>query len=367
MRDVKNKVYAVNLQILLILTLLLLLGLIALLAAAAWLYFLRSRDTAVAVALVFSGILLCAGAVLLVLDFYKPLSRIHNGMKMIQGNNHGGEAIEGRLKRKNHFDQSFFDLIIQFQQKRENDYSLEMLKKQAELNALQSQINPHFLYNTLDSIRGQLMEEDLIDAADIIESLSRLFRYSINPKAVYNTLEQELDNIENYMRIIRYRFGDRFILKKVIDPQTDSIFNCEIPKLTLQPIVENAIQHGLEPKADNGVIMIRAFLSDAVLHISVEDNGIGVKAPMLDELNEKFSRGALIQEKQSTGIALVNVNERIRLLYGAKYGLHVNSMEGMGTEVHILLPASVAPAIGYKNGGGMPEKAKRNEKTPAGI
>lgn len=365
--NMKKEIRAISLQILFFLTLLMLSGLLAVLLLAVYRYVMASHNTADAAVLVIWGVLLCVGVVLLVLSFYKPLSRIYNGIQMLQRDSRNGETIEAYFKRKNYFEQSVFDLLIQLQQQRENDYSLEVLKKQAELNALQSQINPHFLYNTLDSIRGQLMAEDLIDAADIIESLSKLFRYSINPKAIYNTLEQELDNVENYMRIIRYRFGDRFILKKVIDPQNDSIFNCEIPKLTLQPLVENAIQHGLEPKANNGIIIIRAFLSDAALHISVEDNGVGVKDSILDELNDKFSRGAVVQEKQSSGIALVNVNERIRLLYGAKYGLHVNSAEGMGTEIHILLPASVAPAAGYKNSNAIAEKTKHHEKTPAGI
>ncbi|MEG2623797.1 MAG: histidine kinase, partial [Clostridia bacterium] len=109
-------------------------------------------------------------------------------------------------------------MVAQFsdlQNQREREYSLEMLKKEAELNALQSQINPHFLYNTLDSIRGQLVAEGMTDAADILEALSKLFRYSINPKTVYNTLEQELDNIDNYMRILHYRFGDRIAFSHV--------------------------------------------------------------------------------------------------------------------------------------------------------
>ncbi len=137
----------------------------------------------------------------------------------------------------------------------EKQRSLEALKKEAELNSLRSQINPHFLYNTLDSIRGHLMSLGFSDAAEIIESLSNLFRYSIDPRAVYNTLEQELDNVADYMRIMRFRLGDRLRFQTVVDARDEYILNCEMPKLTLQPIVENAIEHGLarmpETRASN--------------------------------------------------------------------------------------------------------------------
>lgn len=348
MNVVKNVFYRSGILILLAMGFLLLLGVLAVFMLVLWHCFWVPGKEGAAVLLAITGLLLCSGVAAIIKALYKPLSRIRVSMKLLNESDTSGASIAELFRSRSHFENSFFDLIIKFQQQRENEYSLETLKKQAELNALQSQINPHFLYNTLDSIRGQLVAENLVDAAGIIESLSRLFRYSINPKVVYNTVEQELDNVDNYMRIIRYRFGERFVLQKKISAQSEAILNCEIPKLTLQPIVENAIQHGLEAKPDNGIITIRAFLSQNVLHISVEDNGVGVKASVLDDLNEKFRRGAAVQAKSGSGIALVNVNERVRLLYGEKYGLYVNSMEGMGTEVHILLPAAVAPLPNHK-------------------
>lgn len=222
---------------------------------------------------------------------------------------------------------------------------LEALKKEAELNSLRSQINPHFLYNTLDSIRGQLMTLGAYDASDIIESLSNLFRYSINPRTVYNTLEQELDNVRDYMRIMHFRLGDRLVFATIIDTDNPSILNCEMPKLTLQPIVENAIQHGLEHIAGNGRITLRAFAAQDGLNILVTDNGCGIDPKRLDELNSRFREGSPVEKGQGAGLALVNVNERIRMLYGAKpYGLHVSSEVGLGTQVHILLPMRLMPA-----------------------
>ena len=289
--------------------------------------------------------LLCAvqGGVF-VAGFYRPLLHIRRGMRQMEENSRKGKGKPVSAHPGGTLEEDFFEMITRMQQEKEQDYSLQMLKKQAELNALQSQINPHFLYNALDSIRGQLLVQDMDIAADIIEALSRLFRYSINPKAVYNTLEQEIVNVEDYMRIIRYRFGDRYHLRVDVSGDSDEIWNCEIPKLTLQPIVENAINHGLEPKMEgDGTITIRVFLADGNLHIAIDDNGVGMPASVLDELNRRFGEGAPVQSAHGAGIALVNVNERIRLLYGADYGLHVNSMEGMGTEVHIAVPAHRSP------------------------
>lgn len=246
------------------------------------------------------------------------------------------EQTLNAARRKNSFSNYIFDLLRTMNSQREQRYSLEILKKQAELNALQSQINPHFLYNTLDSIRGQLMGAGIDSAAETIESLSNLFRYSINPKTVYNTLEQELENIKNYMNIITYRFGRRIQLRVMIDDER--ILDCEMPKLTLQPIIENSIHHGLGNRDRNGQITIRVFASDRGLHVQVSDNGVGISKDMLDELNHKFRNGSPILQTQGSGIALVNVNERIRMRYGEDYGLYVNSDTGVGTEVQILLP-----------------------------
>lgn len=226
----------------------------------------------------------------------------------------------------------------------EKQRSLEALKKEAELNSLRSQINPHFLYNTLDSIRGQLMPLGFSDAADIIESLSNLFRYSIDPRSIYNTLEQELDNVADYMRIMRFRLGDRLRFQTVVDTRDGYILNCEMPKLTLQPIVENAIEHGLARMPENARINLRAYVAQDGLNILVSDNGVGIEPRRLDELNARLREGSPVEKRRGSGLALVNVNERIRLLHGGDpYGLRVFSEVDVGTQVHILLPIRLMP------------------------
>ena len=192
-----------------------------------------------------------------------------------------------------------FHLVMQMYMHEEKEHKLEALKKEAELYALRSQINPHFLYNTLDSIRGQLIGNDLADVAEIIESLSNLFRYSIDSRTVYNTLEQELDNVRDYMRIMRFRLGDRVSFQVLIDPSEMFILNCEVPKLTLQPIVENAIEHGLAHTAGNGKIILRATAFEDRIAIVVSDNGGGIDPERLEKRERELPQRRCLHEQRT--------------------------------------------------------------------
>ena len=223
----------------------------------------------------------------------------------------------------------------------EREYEKKLLKKEAELNMLQSQINPHFLYNALDAIRGDIVEEGLGDTADMVEALAKFFRYSINMKNNIITLEEELDNLDNYFKIIQYRFENRFYLINDCDYNNAALMEYKIPKLIIQPIVENSINHGLEPKTGMGIIHIRSTFTNRYLEILIQDNGIGMKQAELEQLLDRFSDRAAdrtAEKPKKGGIALINVNKRIKLYYGEEYGLEINSLEQLGTEVKILLP-----------------------------
>ena len=284
--------------------------------------------------------------VFLFMNIIKPLIILDRLLNQSEENTESKDYILENVPQHGVFMEDIMRLSSMIHARREREHMLEALKKEAELNSLRSQINPHFLYNTLDSIRGQLMGLGFSEPADNIESLSKLFRYSINPKTVYNTLEQELNNVEDYMHIMRFRLGDRLAFETIIDPENDCILNCELPKLTLQPIVENAIQHGLEGMSHGGRISIRAYAEQDGLTIWVSDNGRGIDEKRLEELNKRFRDGSPVMDANGTGIALVNVNERIRLLYGGRpYGLYVCSAPGKGTQVRILLPMRLVPAV----------------------
>ena len=226
----------------------------------------------------------------------------------------------------------------------EDEYKAQNLRSQAEVFALQSQINPHFLYNTLDTIRSYALSCNAEDIAAMTESLSTLFRYSISRPGELTTLEEELNNVRNYLLIQQYRFPDKVEYKEEI--QVHHILNYKMPVLTIQPIVENAIHHGLEMKLEKGWIKVRVFSTDHNVTIYISDNGIGMREDALARLRQKLKQGGEIsyreknKEKRETGIALLNVDKRLKFYYGNQYGLQVRSTFGVGTMVEIRLPVS---------------------------
>lgn len=217
------------------------------------------------------------------------------------------------------------------------EYNANMMKKQAELDALQSQINPHFLYNTLESIRGQAITEGIKDIEVMTKTLSDLFRYSISNKGNMVTLQEELKNIDNYLLIQQYRFNNKFIIVNKVEPDTLSY---KIPKFLIQPIVENAIHHGLETKIGKGTIVIKAYKTTKRMVVNVQDDGFGISHDKLMEINEILVNGqsSIQTNNSSLKIGLINVNERIKLNFGDDYGLKVYSAKGVGTNVEIVLP-----------------------------
>ncbi|MDO4270740.1 MAG: sensor histidine kinase [Eubacteriales bacterium] len=209
---------------------------------------------------------------------------------------------------------------------------------QAELDMLQSQINPHFLYNTLDSIRGQALHEGAVDIADMTEALSAFFRYSISNRNNVVTLAEELENVRDYFKIQQFRFDNRFQLS--IQPtERENKEQCRLPKLALQPIVENAILHGLEGKTSGGEITVRIEGTDKLVIVTISDNGAGMENETLQMLRNRV-RGQAIPEPADKrgGLALPNVARRIRLLYGDCYDVQVYSTLGQGTDVVLTLP-----------------------------
>lgn len=223
----------------------------------------------------------------------------------------------------------------------------EIIKSQfgniTNLKALQSQINPHFLYNTLDSLRGELYMCDMPNLAQMVETLSELFRYSISQKEPLISLEAEIDNTEKYIRIMQFRFPNKFVLYKRFDDETDEILGMQVPKMILQPIVENSINHGLEAKIGPGRIFIDITHTERTVCIRVDDDGVGIPADKLDSINTQLSKNesnCAADSVRGMGLALFNINSRIRLLYGEDYGVSVASSVGKGTQVQIMLPLS---------------------------
>lgn len=216
--------------------------------------------------------------------------------------------------------------------------SLELSKRQAQYQALQNQINPHFLYNTLESIRSEAMLFGLDSVADMCESLASFFRYTISNIENLVTVEQEVENIQTYFYIQQYRFGERIALEiQCPDSEREDVVKCLIPKLTLQPIVENAIIHGIEQKIGQGKVTISMMTTEKCLLIRVSDNGIGMSQETLNRINQHMTERG-IRGKSRGGIAIGNVNNRIKMLFGEAYGVTVFSTPDVGTDVEITLP-----------------------------
>lgn len=213
-----------------------------------------------------------------------------------------------------------------------------------KLDYLFQQINPHFLYNTLESIRGKALADGAEEVADMTEALSSFFRYCIGRKSNIVTLADELHNVREYFRIQQFRFDNRFELSIHL-PQNDDISGCQIPKLTLQPLVENAIVHGLESRKAKGTVSIRVLASQEGMSLFVCDDGVGIDTRKLEHMNlllhssdEREPIGS-----EATGIALKNIHNRIRLLFGENYGLTLYSTLGMGTTVEVRIPRIAQP------------------------
>lgn len=217
-------------------------------------------------------------------------------------------------------------------------YAADILKKQAEINYLQRQINPHFLYNSLESIRGNALVMGADGIAEMTEALATFFRYSISQKGSMVTLEEEMDNVHNFFIIQQFRFNNRFHIDYEYDRDID-ISEYYLLKLTIQPIVENALFHGLETKKGQGNINIRVALTDQRLIINIIDNGVGISENRLAEVHHKLAEGTAEEDRgEKGGIALTNVNKRIKLSFGEKYGVYITSVVGYGTDVELILP-----------------------------
>lgn len=209
---------------------------------------------------------------------------------------------------------------------------LEESLKFMELKALQSQVNPHFLFNTLTTIAGLAALESAEQTVGLVHSLSRLLRYSLRKIAQTVTLEEELAHIDDYLAIQKARFGDRIKVKVEMDR---AILAAQIPVLTLQPLVENAIIHGLEA-VENGQLSLVGYVQNEQVIIHVIDNGQGIVPERLVEIREM--RGQITGRSHTTGLGFSNVHKRLQHFFGSSYGLQLESMWGKGTQVTVAVP-----------------------------
>ena len=213
----------------------------------------------------------------------------------------------------------------------------------AELELLQAQINPHFLYNTLDTIIWLAEAGDQSKVVSMVGSLSDFFRASLGQGRDIVTIGDEIRHVSSYLEIQQVRYQD--ILTYSIDVP-EEIYISSIPKITLQPLVENALYHGIKNRRGGGCITITGKVESKCIYLYIEDNGIGMTEERLEQINRKINAGEKTENEADAGgnreeaeiFGLYNVNERIRLKFGSRYGIHIDSEFGKGTVVTVLLP-----------------------------
>ncbi len=204
-------------------------------------------------------------------------------------------------------------------------------KQEAERRVLQAQINPHFLYNTLDTIAWKAMEYGAAEVADLISALSRFFRISLSGGKDFITLDEEAEHVYSYLFIQQVRYEDKLDFSLYLD---DRIRDCRILKLLLQPLVENAIYHGIKPKEGKGMLYVRICpVEDTRIEITVADNGVGLAPEQVAALQNDLEQGTC-----TLGFGLCSIAQRLRLTYGPEYGAQINSRQGVGTAIVLTIP-----------------------------
>lgn len=244
------------------------------------------------------------------------------------------------IAKKHNIPKEYMDILHHNNTRILREKNLELSKRSAQLSSLQQQINPHFLYNTLDTIRGQAQVYKQHSIAQMALSLSKIFRYSINNSSNLVPIHSETEIINDYLYIQNIRFSNKFEIIYEIDPDVE---NMHIPKMTLQPLVENSIHHGLEQKSGTSKITIKAYRTSSNLILSVIDNGIGIAPEHLLEINQALqnSNSPITKKEKNHSVGLSNINARIQLIFEGHSTMTIYSIEGIGTTVQITIPISL--------------------------
>ena len=207
---------------------------------------------------------------------------------------------------------------------------VEKAKREAEIHSLQMQINPHYIYNTLASVKWLIWQGDKEKSVQVIDAFIQLLRNTISNKNEFITVKEEIENLKNYVIINQTRYGNQVNVEFYVTPECEEK---KIPKLILQPFVENAFFHAF-PQGEKGIISIFVRESDGLLKVEIEDNGIGMNSQTLRNLMDKKNA----PKEHFTGIGVNNVDDRMKLIYGQNYGILVESQEGHGTKITLYFP-----------------------------
>jgi two-component system sensor histidine kinase YesM len=260
--------------------------------------------------------------------FTQPITDLYHKFQDVEKGDLSARIVTRRTDGFGRLGRSFNAMVAQIDQLLRNQLEEQQKKSDLEFEILQAQINPHFLYNTLDSIKWLAALQNANNISDLTTALINLLKYNISVKSALVSLEDEIRSLHNYIVVQKFRYGDTFEVRFNLDPET---VDCEVLHFMMQPIVENAIIHGFEDIEHTGLIKITSKIVNDDLIILIADNGIGIEPSKIEEFQnspaDKFN-----------GIGMMNIHSRIQLHYGKAYGLSISSEQGEGTTVEIRLP-----------------------------
>ncbi|MBZ4646882.1 MAG: integral rane sensor signal transduction histidine kinase [Clostridia bacterium] len=265
-------------------------------------------------------------------SIYKPIKTIENSMKSVQSGNFKVQITEERKDEFGLLNRGFNQMVNQIQKLIDELYHQKLLYKEAEVKNLQAQINPHFLYNTLDSIHWMARLNKMKMVSELTFSLSHFYRLSLSGGKEVVTVKETIDLIKEYLSIQKVRYGDKFNVHMDLD---ETLFDYSILHLIIQPLVENSICHGIEKKKGQGNIRVKLYSLGKSMMFTIQDDGVGIPVEKLEKINQGL-RGHQLADGEN--FALVNIHKRIQLYYGEEYGLKIQSRVNQGTTVQVLVP-----------------------------
>ena len=262
----------------------------------------------------------------------RPLEQLTETITRIRSGNTELRAAYREEDEIGRLGKEFNEMLDEIQRLIGKEYESQLLLNRAEYKALQAQINPHFLYNTLDTMSSISSIQNCEIVSSLCQSLSGIFRYSLDMKHPYSTVAKEINHLKNYIFVMNVRMREEVRYRFDI---ADDVLQDSIPRISLQPLVENALNHGLKNKHGEKCVSVTAEEKEGLLLLSVTDNGVGTDSA---KLNQKLQENDKDVIESGNSIGIYNINARLKMLYGEDYGLSVESAYGEGTCVRLRIP-----------------------------
>lgn len=271
-----------------------------------------------------------------------PLQKLKKGFNQLKYGNFDYQLDISSNDEMGQLVFSFNSMITTIKNLIQEKYVEQYARKNAEFKYLQSQMNPHFIYNTLQIISGMAVVNKVPEISAVSKSLSNMLRYSINMNSSTVSIQDEINHVTSYMEIQKLRFREYFNFEIFVE---EEVLQYSIIKLTLQPLVENAIIHGIEPKGEKGRVRITAKCINDVIHIEILDNGLGLSEEEVGQIEQAIAKDEAEKDPAAepngihNSVGLRNINQRIKLIYGEEFGLSIDSIKNEWTRVIVQLPA----------------------------